>query len=176
MMKNILVLASVALLTFSCSKKETTNTDNKEDSTKIVDSINEARSKINDSIKAKNSVNRFKDFNGSHKFIYQNDSSPKYYGTIDFKKIEGERDNYDVSGSIKSGNNSVIIKGFVQVVTAKQMNFTGEITQKIADNDNGKPYTRKGTKTFASKDGGKTYRLQDMVNGSGFVDYIDIQY
>jgi len=68
------------------------------------------------------------------------------------------------------------MKGFVQVVTAKHINFTGEITQSIADNDNGKTYTRKGTKTFMSKDGGKTYRLQDMVNGSGFVDYIDIQY
>lgn len=175
-MKNIVVLVSITFLAFSCSKKETTSTDNKTDSTKIVDSINAVRTKLNDSIKAKNSENRFKDFSGGHKFIYQNDSSPKYYGTIDFKKIEGERDNYDVSGSIKSGRNSITIKGFIQVVSAKHMNFTGEITQKIPENDNGKPYTRKGTKTFASKDGGKTYRLQDMVNGSGFVDYIDIQY
>jgi len=176
MMKNIFILFGIAILSFSCSKKETTSTDKKTDSIKIVDSMNAATTKINDSIKALNSKNRFRDFNGSHKFIYQNDSSPKYSGTIDFKKIEGERDNYNVSGSIKSGNNSIDIKGFVQVVSAKHMNFTGEITQKISSNDNGKPYTREGTKTFASKDGGKTYRLQDMVNGSGFVDYIDIQY
>lgn len=173
MMKNILILAGIGILSFSCSKKETTEVNSKVDSTKIVDSINAARTKLNDSIK---SQNRFKDFSGSHKFLYQNDSSPKYSGSVNFTKIEGERDNYDVSGSIKSGNNSVDIKGFIQVVSAKHMNFTGEITQKIPENDNGKPYTRKGTKTFASKDGGKTYRLQDMVNGSGFVDYIDIQY
>jgi hypothetical protein len=175
-MKKTLIIAIAGILTFSCSKKESQKTPEKSDSTKITDSINAERTKINDSIKALNSKNRFKDFSGSHRFIYQNDSSPKYSGSVNFTKIEGERDNYNVSGNIKSGNNSVNLKGFVQVVTAKHMNFTGEITQSISDNDNGKPYTRKGTKTFMSKDGGKTYRLQDMVNGSGFVDYIDIHF
>ncbi|MGO4707953.1 hypothetical protein AB4Y90_02320 [Chryseobacterium sp. 2TAF14] len=175
-MKNILILAGIGILSFSCSKKETTENNNKVDSIKIVDSINAVRTKINDSIKIKNSENRFRDFSGSHKFIYQNDSSPQYVGSVKFTKIEGERDNYNVAGSIKSGNHSVNIEGFMQVVTKRHMNFTGEITQKIPENDNGKPYTRKGTKTFMSKDGGKSYRLQDMVNGSGFVDYIDIQY
>lgn len=175
-MKKTLIIAIAGILTFSCSKKEFQKTPEKSDSTKITDSINAERTKINDSIKALNSKNRFRDFSGSHKFVYQNDSSPKYSGSVNFTKIEGERDNYTISGNIKSGNNSVNLKGFVQVVTAKHMNFTGEITQSISDNDNGKPYTRKGTKTFMSKDGGKTYRLQDMVNGSGFVDYIDIHF
>ena len=175
-MKKTLIIAIAGFLTFSCSKKESQKTPEKSDITKITDSINAERTKINDSIKALNSKNRFKDFSGSHKFVYQNDSSPKYSGSVNFTKIEGERDNYNVSGNIKSDNNSVNLKGFVQVVTAKHMNFTGEITQSISDNDNGKPYTRKGTKTFMSKDGGKTYRLQDMVNGSGFVDYIDIHF
>lgn len=175
-MKKTLIIAIAGILTFSCSKKESKKTPEKSDSTKITDSINAERTKINDSIKALNSKNRFRDFSGSHKFVYQNDSSPKYSGSVNFTKIEGERDNYNVSGNIKSGKNSVSLKGFVQVVTAKHMNFTGEITQSISDNDNGKPYTRKGTKTFMSKDVGKTYRLQDMVNGSGFVDYIDIHF
>ena len=48
------------------------------------------------------------------------------------------------------------------MVSEKHMNFTGEIIQKISANDNGKPYTRKGTKTFASKDGGKTFTWQKM--------------
>ncbi|WP_346983299.1 hypothetical protein [Chryseobacterium sp. POE27] len=56
------------------------------------------------------------------------------------------------------------------------MNFSGTLTQSISENDNGKPYVRNKPKTFMSKDGGKTYRLQDMVNGSGFVDYIDIHF
>lgn len=175
-MKKTLIIAIAGILTFSCSKKDSHKTDHTSDSTKSVDIINAERTKINDSIKALNSKNRFKDFSGSHKFVYQNDSSPKYSGSVNFIKIEGERDNYTLSGDIKSGKNSVILKGFVQVLSPKSMNFTGEITQRISDNDNGKPYTRKGTKTFMSKDGGKTYRLQDMVNGSGFVDYIDIHF
>lgn len=175
-MKKTLILAIAGILTFSCSKKESQINSEKSESTKSTDSINAERTKINDRIKALNSKNRFRDFSGSHKFVYQNDSSPKYSGSVNFTKIEGERDNYTMSGNIKSGNNSVNLKGFVQVVTAKHMNFTGEITQSISGNDNGKPYTRKGTKTFMSKDGGKSYRLQDMVNGSGFVDYIDIHF
>jgi hypothetical protein len=85
-----------------------------------------------------------------------------------------EEDHYTISGSIKSGKNSVEIKGFMAVISK-----THELYRKslkvflimIMEN-----LTRKGTKTFASKDGGKTYRLQDMVNGSGFVDYIDIHF
>ena len=170
-MKKTLILAIAGILTISCSKNE-----NKSESSKNTDYIKAERTKRNDSINALNSKNRFKDFSGSHKFVYQNDSSPKSSGTINFTKIEGERDNYTLSGDIKSGKNYVTLKGFVMVISAKSMNFTGEITQSISENDNGKPYTRKGTKTFLSKDGGKTYRLQDMVNGSGFVDYIDIHF
>jgi len=169
-MKNFLAAITIAVFVVSCSKKETIPTSVKTDSTKIVDSINAARTKINDSIRSKN---QFKDFSGDHKFTH---NLIKTAGTVNFKKIDGERDHYTVSGAIKSGKNSLEIKGFMAVVSNKHMNFTGEITQSISDNDNGKPYTRKGTKTFASKDGGKTYRLQDMVNGSGFVDYIDIHF
>ncbi|MBW7675763.1 hypothetical protein [Chryseobacterium chendengshani] len=175
-MKKTLVIAIAGILTFSCSKKESQKADVKADSTKITDSVNAERVKTNDSIKALNSKNRFKDFNGAHQFFYQNDSSPRYSGSVNFTRIEDERDHYTLSGNIKSGKNSVTLKGIMMVVSPKHMNFTGEITQSITDNDNGKLYTRKGTKTFMSKDGGKTYRLQDMVNGSGFVDYIDIQY
>jgi Mor family transcriptional regulator len=169
-MKNFLSAIAISALLISCSKKETIPASTQTDSTKIVDSINAVRTKINDSIRNKN---HFKDFSGNHKFTH---NLIQNSGTVDFKKIDGERDHYTISGNIKSGKNSVEIKGFIAVVSDKHMNFTGEITQSISENDNGKPYTRKGTKTFASKDGGRTYRLQDMVNGSGFVDYIDIHF
>lgn len=173
-MKNLITAIAITTLVVSCSKKDTQSTPNQSDSTKIVNSINAARTKINDSIKAKNSENNFKDFSGDHKFTYQSQNSSTKTGSVNFKKMG--RDDYDVSGSIKSGENSVIIKGSAIVVSPKHMNFTGEITQRISSDNNGKPYTRKGTKTFMSKDGGKTWRLQDMVNGSGFVDYIDIHF
>lgn len=169
-MKNIILICSAAITLTCCNKKETSTTEKKVDSTKIVDSINAARTKINDSIK---SENRFRDLTGNHKFSYQSQNLKAISGTVDFQKIAGERDNYNIEGSISDGNNSVKIKGFAQAVSDRHINFTGEITQKISGE---KLYTRKGTKTFQSKDGGKTYRLQDMVNGAGFVDYIDIQF
>lgn len=169
-MKNLLLVLAVTTFVVSCSKKEATYVSDKTDSTKIIDSINAARTKINDSIRSKN---RFKDFSGSHKITH---NSIKGSGTISFEKIDGERDHYDVSGQLKSGKNSLEIKGFMAVVSDKHMNFTGTISQSISGNENGKPDVRKGTKTFMSKDGGKTYRLQDMVNGSGFVDHIDIHF
>lgn len=169
-MKNFLTALAISVLIVSCSKKETTPTPVKTDSTKIVDSINAARTKINDSIKSKN---RFKDFSGTHKFTH---NSIKGSGTVEFKKIDGEADHYNVTGDIKSGKDYLHMNGFMAVVSEKHMNFTGNISESISENDNGKPYIRKGTKTFMSKDGGKTYRLQDMVNGSGFVEYIDIHF
>ena len=169
-MKNILVVAIIAALFVSCSKKETQSTSNQVDSTKIVDSINAARTKINDSIKSKNN---FKDFEGDHKFTH---NLIKNSGFVHFKKIEGEKDQYEVLGDIKSGKDYVHMQGYMKIVSDKHMNFTGSVSQSISENGNGKIDIRKGTKTFLSKDGGKTWRLQDMVNGSGFVDYIDIHF
>ncbi len=169
-MKNFLTAFAVTALIISCSKKEATSVSGATDSTKIVDSINAARTKINDSIR---STNHFKDFSGPHKLTH---NSIKGSGTISFEKIDGERDHYNISGELKSGKNFLEIKGFMAVVSDKHMNFTGTISQSISGNENGKTDLRKGTKTFMSKDGGKTYRLQNMVNGSGFVDYIDIHF
>lgn len=168
LMKKLLPVLAIIALVISCSKKETKPGSQQKDSIQIVDSINKARTKINDSIRSRN---RFRDFSGSHKFTHNLIKTP---GSVNFSKISGEADHYDVSGTITSGKNKVTIKGFMAVVSDKHMNFTGEISQNISED--GKAYTRKGTKTFSSKDGGKTYRLQDMVNGSGFVDYIDIHF
>jgi hypothetical protein len=142
-MKNFLTVLAFTAVCISCSKKQSTPASSKTDNTKITDSINAARTKINDSIKSKN---HFRDFSGTHKFTH---NLIKKTGSVNFTKIEGERDQYKVAGSI---------------------------SESISENDNGKLYVRQGTKTFMSKDGGKTYRLQDMVNGSGFVDYIDIHF
>lgn len=169
-MKSFVTAIFILSIIISCSKKEANSISAKNDSIKIIDSINAARTQINDSIKSKN---QFKDFSGSHKFTHNLITSP---GSIEFKKIEGEKDHYNVSGNITSGKNFVKIKGFAAAVSEKHMNFTGEITQSISEDNNGKPYTRKKTTTFMSKDNGKTYRLQDMVNGSGFVDHIDIHF
>ncbi|WP_370897588.1 hypothetical protein [Chryseobacterium gossypii] len=172
-MKNFLTATAIILLIISCSQKDTRPTPARPDSIKIIDSINALRMKMNDSIRAKNSENHFRDFSGDHKFTH---NSIKNSGSVNFKKIDGERDRYEVSGNIQSGKDHVDLKGYMKIISDRHMNFTGEIYESISENDHGKPYVRKGTKTFMSKDGGRTYRLQDMVNGSGFVNYIDIHF
>jgi hypothetical protein len=169
-MKNFLTVLAFTAVCISCSKKQSNPASTRTDSTKITDSINAARTKINDSIKSKN---HFRDFSGTHKFTH---NLIKKTGSANFTKIEGERDQYKVAGDAKSGKDYMRIQGIIKIVSDKHMNFTGSISESISENDNGKPYVRQGTKTFMSKDGGKTYRLQDMVNGSGFVDYIDIHF
>ncbi len=169
-MKNFLSALAVSAVLVSCSKKEATPVPEKADTAKIVDSINAARTKINDSIRSKN---HFKDFSGTHTFTHNSIKNP---GSVHFEKIKGEADHYNIKGDIKSGKSYVHIDGFMAVVSDKHMNFTGNISESVAGSENGKPYVRRGTKTFMSKDGGKTYRLQDMVNGSGFVEYIDIHF
>lgn len=166
-MKKIFIIVSIATIAFSCTKKESQKAEIHQN----VDSINAARTKINESINVLNNKNRFKDFSGNHQFTH---NLIKNSGSVDFKKIG--RDEYEISGKAKSGKDFLEIKGTAKIGSEKYFSFTGNISQSISDNDNGKIYTRKGTKTFSSKDGGKTYRLQDMVNGSGFVDYIDIHF
>ncbi|SFI40889.1 hypothetical protein [Halpernia frigidisoli] len=58
----------------------------------------------------------------------------------------------------------------MKLVSEDYMNLDGEIIQKIAQD--GKQFTRKENNTFKKE--GKVWRLQNKVNGSGFVDYIDI--
>lgn len=171
LMKNIVGILLSSILVFSCTKKASENAHSKSNQEMVTDSINAARTKINDSIKILNDKNRFKDFSGEHQ-ISHNLINNK--GSIVFKKIG--RDEYDIPGEVKSGKDQIKIAGTGILVSKKHLNFTGTITQNIAQNDNGKSYTRKGTKTFLSKDGGKTWRLQDMVNSSGFIDYIDITF
>ncbi len=168
----ILLPLVLFLAVISC-KKENSSENQKVspqiDSTKIIDSINETRSKINDSIRNKP---RFSALSGTHKLIHNMISGD---GKVTFTKVTGNNDEYFVEGEHSSGKNYIKIKGTALRVSEKYFNFYGEITQSIHDYNNGKPYTRKGSKTFQSKDGGKTWRLQDMVNDSGFADYIDIK-
>ena len=171
-MKKIFAITIISLALFSCSKNDANNLASEKDSAKIIDSINAAREKINDDIRKKNAQNRFKDFSGTHVFTHNMIGSA---GKITFTKGDS-RDFYSVTGSVGSGKNYVKINGEALAVGDNFFNFTGTVEQGIADYDNGKPYIRKGTKTFASKDGGKTYILQDKVNGSGFVDYITMKF
>jgi len=161
-----LIPAIVLLSLVSCKKSEETTTPNV-DSVKIIDSINTARTKINDSIL---SSRAFKDLSGTHTLTHDQVNGA---GKITFTKIGS--DEYKISGENKSGSNFVKIEGTARMTSPKNLKFDGSITQSISDYDNGKLDLRKGKRNFSTKDGGKTFKLYESVNNVGFGDKIWIK-
>lgn len=161
-----LIPAIILFSIVSCKKSTETVTPNV-DSVKIIDSINSARTKINDSIL---SSRAYKDLSGTHSLTHDQVNGS---GKITFKKIG--QDEYKVSGENKSGSNFVKIDGTARMTSPKNLKFNGTITQSILDYDNGKLDVRKGKKNFSTKDDGKTFRLYESVNNTGFADKIMIK-
>ena len=167
-MKKFILLSS-AIFLFSCSKKESGFSQTISDSTKIIESLNLERTKINDSIRLKNKRNIFADLSGTHSLKFSSDEGT-INGKINFEKTG--RDLYKVSGSGKSGQNIINIEGTINRVSGRHLNFEGKIIQNI----NGTTFTRTKKTTFLDEGKGNYWRLQDKINGSGFVEYIDIYF
>lgn len=164
-MKNILPIV-ILLSIFSCKKTEESDVP-KTDSAKIIDSINVARTKINDSIL---SSRAFKDLSGTHALIHDQLSG---VGKITFKKIG--QDEYEVSGQQADGKDYLNIDGKARMTSSKNLKFEGSIKQSISGYDNGKLDVRTGKRNFSTKDDGKTFRLHESVNNAGFADDIKIK-
>ena len=167
-MKKFILLSS-AIFLFSCSKKESGFSQTISDSTKIIESLNLERTKINDSNRLKNNRNIFADLSGTHSLKFSSDEGT-INGKINFEKTG--RDLYKVSGSGKSGQNIINIEGTINRVSGRHLNFEGKIIQNI----NGTTFTRTKKTTFLDEGKGNYWRLQDKINGSGFVEYIDIYF
>ena len=167
-MKKFILLSS-AIFLFSCSKKESGFSQTISDSTKIIESLNLERTKINDSIRLKNNQNIFADLSGTHSLKFSSDEGT-INGKINFEKTG--RDLYKVSGSGKSGQNIINIEGTINRVSGRHLNFEGKMIQNI----NGTTFTRTKKTTFLDEGKGNYWRLQDKINGSGFVEYIDIYF
>lgn len=167
-MKNLPLILLSSLLLISCGKSsEEKAAKKKADTLRVIDSINQARTKYNDSIRILNNKNRFGDLSGKHTISFKSDDAD-FKGNVNFNKIG--QDLYDVSGNAKSGNNSLIINGEIKRVSDIHLNFDGKIVQNI----NGVPFTRSEKTTFRDEKKGAFWRLQNKVNGDGFVEYIDI--
>lgn len=168
MKKTILIISTISLL--SCSKKESADTNALSVEAKRIESINVERQKLNDSILIRNQQNVLKDLSGQHQLKFTSDEVSGFSGTANFEKTG--RDLYTLTGTAKSGKNTLEINGTIKKVTEKHLNFDGEITQKI----NGTVFKRTKKTTFSDEGKGNFWRLQNKVNGSGFVDYIDIYF
>ena len=167
-MKKFILLSS-AIFLFSCSKKESGFSQTISDSTKIIESLNLERTKINERIRLKNNNNIFEDLSGTHSLKFSSDEGT-INGKINFEKTG--RDLYKVSGSGKSAQNIINIEGTINRVSGRHLNFEGKIIQNI----NGTTFTRTKKTTFLDEGKGSYWRLQDKINGSGFVEYIDIYF
>mgnify|MGYP001606088490 CR=1 FL=1 len=162
-MKNFFPIL-ILLIVISCKKTEDTNVS-KVDSSKIIDSINVARTKINDSILNNRG---FKNMEGTHSLSHDMLAGS---GNISFKKID--QDKYQISGKHADCKQYLTIDGTARITSPKNLKFEGNIKQSISENDNGKVDVRSGKRNFSTKDG-KTFRLHESVNSSGFADKIII--
>ena len=168
MKQAILIISTLSIL--SCSKKEIENTDITSPENKKIESLNIERQKLNENIAIKNQQNVLKDLSGKHQLKFTSDETAGFSGTVNFENTG--RDLYEISGNAKSGKNTLAINGTIKKVTEKHLNFDGEITQKI----NGTVYKRTSKTTFFNEGKGNFWRLQNKINSSGFVDYIDIYF
>lgn len=165
-MNQILTLVSTVVL-LSCSKGGTEISKTTKDNTHIVESINVARTKYNDSIRILNEKNIFGDLTGKKTLKFTDDFTT-FTGNVNFVKVG--RDQYDIVGKAISGQNKVSLTGVIRRVSEKHLNFEGRISQVI----NGKKFVRSRRTTFMDEGKGKFWRLQNKLNGEGFVEYIDI--
>lgn len=162
-----LALFLIVFSVISCKKAEETQSA-KADSTKIVDSINLVRQKINDSILT---TDRYNNLTGNHILTH---NMIKGQGKIDFSKAG--KDEYTIKGSLQNGSNYIKIDGIGQMISKNNLKFEGTITQSIQDYENGKLDVRSGKKIFFTKDGGKTFKLHESINSFGFSDQIYIKF
>lgn len=171
-MKNLITIILTTFIVFSCNNKEEYEKKIATEKQQKIDSINMFRKRHNDKILAKRGENRHTNLEGKHAFTMSSDGISTLKGSVNFTKISG--DEYKISGNASSGKNTISIEGTGKLLNSEFLNFSGDITQNIPVN--GGIYKRKGEKTFQAKGKNKFWRLQDMVNGAGFVDYIDIHF
>lgn len=99
-----------------------------------------------------------------------------YFGSVEVRKENGR---LHCIGSQRSKENDdyVIIDGYIEMIDALRFGFTGTIITKIYHINGGKPCIRDGYYEFASTQGRKYWRLQQMDNPcEGCVDYVDIYF
>lgn len=164
-MKNLFSIV-ILLALFSCNKSSESKVP-KVDSAKIIDSINLVRTKINDSILGNRG---FINMEGTHRLSHD---MLKGTGKITFQKIG--QDEYEVSGKQADGKQFLTVDGIAKMTSHKNLKFEGNISQSISENDNGKVDVRSGKRNFSSSDGGKTFKLYESMNSSGFADKIIIK-
>lgn len=103
---------------------------------------------------------------------------------ISWEKFGTAEINLDDSGRLRcigaqySDENDDYLKldGYIEIVSAKHLRFTGTIKTKVYHLNNGEEYVREGTFDFKATKGRKYWREQEMKGPDGVTDYIDIYF
>ena len=85
MKQTILIISALTL--WSCSKKESNQTNVISSEAQKIDSLNIERQKLNDSIAIRNQQNIFKDLSGKHQLKFSSDETAGFSGATDFEKV-----------------------------------------------------------------------------------------
>lgn len=95
-------------------------------------------------------------------------------------KITKEGDLLRIKGEQKSKENQtdiVSIDGTLEVISDKEIKFSGQITTIVSYNNEGKPCEKNGVHTFKKTGNRRYWRLQEMQNCDGVVvDYVDLYF
>lgn len=92
-------------------------------------------------------------------------------GTVNFRKTGA--DTYSVSGKQSIKGEYVTIEGKMKQVSEKELQFEGTV---ITFNDLDGKCVKTGPQIFLSTKGRKYWRMQNMENCNGAVDYVDIYF
>ena len=100
----------------------------------------------------------------------------EYFGVCEIVK-EGDG-GLRCTGIQKSKENDdyLHIDGYIQIVSATHLIFTGSIEYKVYHLNGGEPYEKTGTFNFKATNGRKYWRAQEMEGADGVTDYVDIYF
>ncbi len=95
-------------------------------------------------------------------------------------KVTEEDKALKIKGFQKSKENktdSVSIDGRLEIISDKELKFTGKIITTVNYNNGGKPCEKEGVYTFKKTGNRKYWRMQEMQNCDGVVvDYVDLYF
>lgn len=187
-MKKTLLIFATALLALSCTKEQNTTVENSNSSeltekNREIDSLknvieNQAPTAGNnqdsptpaDEAPTETPPAADHDLSGRHGLTLQW-ISWEQPGTVTFKKTG--TDTYKISGKQAIKKQYVTVDGTVKRISDTQLEFDGTI---VTFTDLDGKCVKEGKQTFLSTQDRKYWRLQNMQNCNGAVDYVDIYF
>jgi len=101
--------------------------------------------------------------------------SLEYFGEVNITKLGDNQ--YYCKGeqlSIEHPGNYLKLDGYIRIISAVHLLFTGTIKTKVYHLNGGEEYVRNGTFDFKSTKGRKYWREMEMKGPDGVTDYVDI--